>query len=166
MTALTWYLAYSKPRLEQLAQQNLQRQGYQCFLPLIAKQKLIRGKARIVNEPLFGRYLFVRTDPAEGRGLGPVRSTPGMSGLVMFNGQPQQVPDALIDAITRRLTLADSEPQSLFNPGDKVRIVEGSFQGLEAIYAADAAEDRAYLLLDLLGKTNKLSFQLSQLKHA
>ena len=164
MSDLIWYLAYSKPRLEHVAYENLVRQGYECFLPLIAKQKIVRGKLKIVHEPLFGRYLFVRTDAEAGRGLGPVRSTLGMSGLVMFNGQPQKVPDALIEAIQSRISLADPAPQSLFKTGDKVRIIEGSFQGLEAIYEADDAEDRVFLLLDLLGKTNKLSFQISQIK--
>jgi hypothetical protein len=31
-----WYLVYSKPRQELCSLENLERQGFECFLPLIA----------------------------------------------------------------------------------------------------------------------------------
>lgn len=164
MSHLTWYLAYSKPRQEAIAQYNLQRQGYESYLPLITKEKLVRGKPKIVQESLFGRYLFVRTNPDLGKGLGPIRSTLGVQGLVVSTGKPQVVPDELVADIKERLINNESSPEKLFKTGDTVRVTEGAFQGWEAIYQSEDAEDRAWVLLDLLGKTNTLIFKLSQLQ--
>ena len=163
MTSLSvWYLAYSKPRQESLAKEHLERQGFECFFPLISAEKMQKGKLCVVNEPLFPRYLFIKVRP--GMSLSPIRSTMGMNGLVVSNGMPQQVPEELILQIKSRFDERFMKPLSLFNKGDKVQIIEGAFQGLEAIYLESNVENRALLLLDLLGKTNQLEFEINQLK--
>lgn len=53
-----WYLIYTKPRQEKSALQNLEQQGYQCYLPLLPKEKLRQGALALTGEPLFPRYLF------------------------------------------------------------------------------------------------------------
>lgn len=166
MSNLNWYLAYSKPRQEAIAYYNLSRQGYEVFLPLISKQKIIRDIPKTVKESLFGRYIFVRTNPDSGKGLGPIRSTLGIQNLVLFGGAPQIVPDDLIAAIKLRIHENKDAPQKLFSTGDTVRITEGAFQGWEAIYQAEDAEVRALILLEMLGKTNSVSIPLSQLQKA
>lgn len=162
MSQLTWYLVFSKPRQEAVAYEQLTRQGYESYLPVITKQKIVRAKLKVVEEPLFGRYLFVRTDISSGRGLVPVRSTLGVSCLVMFNGQPQVVPDVIIESIRSRLSNAN-EPQKLFKQGEIVRINDGPFQGWEAVYQSEDAEHRAMVLLDMLGKSNRLRFEPHQI---
>ena len=37
-----WYLIHTKVRQERCAQDNLERQGYTCFLPQIRAEKLRR----------------------------------------------------------------------------------------------------------------------------
>ena len=163
MTSLSiWYLGYSKPRQESLAKEHLERQGFECFFPLISTEKMLKGKLCVVNEPLFPRYLFIKVRP--GMSLSPIRSTMGMNGLVVSNGMPQQVQEQLILQIKSRFDERLMKPLSLFNKGDIVQIIEGAFQGLEAIYVESNEENRALLLLDLLGKTNELKFELTQLK--
>ena len=56
----SWYLVHTKIRQEAVALANLQRQGFECFLPLIWVEKLRRGNLQVVQEPLFPRYLFIR----------------------------------------------------------------------------------------------------------
>lgn len=58
----SWYLIHSKPRQEDLALDNLQRQGYECYLPLISIEKLRRKLLVPADEPLFSRYFFIRLD--------------------------------------------------------------------------------------------------------
>ena len=80
-----WYLIYTKPRQEQRALLNLEQQGYECYLPLHAAEKLQRGKLSVVEEPLFPRYLFIQLDTSQtGKSWGPIRSTKGVSHLVAF----------------------------------------------------------------------------------
>lgn len=76
----SWYLVHTKIRQEAVALANLQRQGFECFLPLIWVEKLRRGNLQVVQEPLFPRYLFIRLGMgAESQSWAPIRSTLGVS---------------------------------------------------------------------------------------
>jgi transcriptional antiterminator RfaH len=55
-----WYLIHTKIRQERVALENLDRQGFECFLPTILAEKLRRGALQVMKEPLFPRYLFIR----------------------------------------------------------------------------------------------------------
>jgi transcriptional antiterminator RfaH len=78
-----WYLIHTKPRQELRALENLQRQGYECYLPLLPTEKIQQKLVAIVDEPLFPRYLFIRLDSSQsGKSWTPIRSTLGVSKLV------------------------------------------------------------------------------------
>ena len=156
---LNWYLVYSKPRQEGCALENLERQSFECFLPLIAVEKLRRKLLVVVQEPLFPRYLFIRLDASqEGRSWNPIRSTTGVSRLVTFGQVPAKVDDMLVDAI--RFSVAGAEVrQRHFEPGEVVRINEGPFAGLEAIYQMPDGEARVMVLIDILSKKVSLSIE-------
>ncbi|MCG9029715.1 hypothetical protein LH433_10220 [Laribacter hongkongensis] len=55
-----WCLVHAKPRQETCALENLQRQGFQCYLPTLPSEKLRQGVLAVADEPLFPRYLFIR----------------------------------------------------------------------------------------------------------
>ena len=44
-----------------------------------------------------------------------------------------------------------------FNQGDKVRLMAGPFAGIEAVFDMPRGEDRAQVLLELLGKVQRLT---------
>ena len=159
-STLHWYLGYTKPRQERIALDNLQRQGYECFLPFLKKEVKKQGVMKVVEEPLFPRYLFVKVSNVIGMGFGPLRSTVGMNSLISFNGQPAVIDDGLIEAIKARQALVEVGVQNLFQHGDKVRIVDGAFAGYEGIFEAKDGEGRVLLLLDFLSKKRVLSFNL------
>ncbi len=105
------------------------------------------------TESLFPRYVFIQTDPSV-QSLEPVRSTRGVTTIVRFGGIPAQVPDAVIQQIRARIDLEDGFVRLAapdLAPGTKVRINEGPFSGLDAIFAARQGEDRVRLLLTMLG---------------
>jgi transcriptional antiterminator RfaH len=144
-----WYLIYSKPQQERLALENLERQGYLSYLPLMRNRR--RRKSRYVSivEPMFPRYLFVHLSD-ETDNWGPLRSTVGVVNLVRFGMQAARVPDSLIEMMQGR----DEEGvQTLespdLKPGDQVRIVEGVMAGYEAIFQARTGKERVVLLLQL-----------------
>jgi len=93
-----WYAVYTKARQETVAEENLQRQGFETFLPWITQLRRRRGKWLDVTEPLFPRYLFTRLDPA-GQDIGPIRSTFGVTRLVTFGDRLRAVPETLIESL-------------------------------------------------------------------
>ncbi len=164
-TSMAWFLVRSKPRQEAVAWTNLARQGYESYLPLFATEKLVRRKRTVVQEPMFARYLFVRLDTSgQGQSWSPIRSTVGVSELVCFGSRPARVDAALISTLREREIAQQAAPDALFAAGDSVRITEGAFAGLEAIYQMNDAEGRAMVLLDLLSKPVAMTIDAASLR--
>ena len=155
---MNWYVIHTKPRQEQRALENLARQGYNCYLPLFATEKMQLGAIKVVQEPLFSRYLFICLDThLSGKSWTPIRSTQGVSRLVTFGGEPARIDSELIDALRSQANLTNGEPQRLFKHGDRVQIREGSFNGFEAVYQMSNGENRAMVLIEILSKLVKLT---------
>ena len=149
-----WYLIYTKPRQERIAVDNLERQGFHTYLPLLRQRRRRAGRYTDTVEPLFPRYLFIHLDDQTDN-WAPIRSTLGVTGLVRFGGMPARVPDDLVDSVRDH---ADEKgvfelPPREFKPGDKVRIREGAMAGYEAVFSAPTSKERVILLLEIAGKT-------------
>ena len=153
-----WYAVSCKPRQEAVAEENLLRQGFHTYLPRIRMRQRRRGQWIDAVEVLFPRYIFIRLDP-EQRSTATVRSTRGVVGLVRFGGQPAVVPDAVMDALRQREDAASGMHQDerpLFNKGEPVKLVDGPLAGMEGIFTQQDGDKRVIVLLELLGKANKV----------
>jgi transcriptional antiterminator RfaH len=142
-----------------VAQENLRRQGYHVYLPRVQIQHRRRGRWVSAIEALFPRYVFIRIDPLR-RSTAAVHSTRGVVGLVRFGPEPAVVPDAVMDALIQREDSASGlhlDNLSSICAGDPVKLVDGPLAGMEGIYAEEDGEMRVNVLLELLGKTNKIS---------
>ena len=160
-----WYLVHTKPRLEKCALENLERQNFRCYLPMLATEKLRKGQLTLVDEPLFPRYLFIQlenglTSPS----WSPIRSTKGVSRLVNFGSEPAKVPDALVDALMAHETGLRDKPVALFTPGDRVQVTQGPFAGVEGIYQMTEGERRVMVLIELMSKPVVLPLEPTQLR--
>ena len=147
-----WYAIHSKPRQEERALENLQRQGFESWLPMITLEKVRRGKLTQVVEPMFSRYLFIRLD-TEQSNWSPIRSTLGVSKLVSFGNRPAVISDALIEMLQQ---LPAQPPQRLLQPGQPVKFIDGPLRGLQGIYQQPDGEARAMVLVDLLSKQHTI----------
>ncbi len=153
-----WFAVCSKPRQEAVAEENLVRQGFHVYLPRLRIRRRRRGQWIDSIEVLFPRYLFIRIDPLQ-RNMAPVRSTRGVVGLVRFGGQPAVVPDEVMDALLQCQDPASGlhqENRTPFSAGDRIKLVDGPFAGMEAVFAEQDGEKRVTVLLELLGKSNKV----------
>ncbi|AOE39751.1 transcription/translation regulatory transformer protein RfaH [Pantoea agglomerans] len=146
----SWYLLYCKRGQLLRAKEHLERQEVHCLSPMIALEKIVRGKRTTVSEPLFPNYLFIEFDP-EAIHTTTISSTRGVSHFVRFGTTPATVPSAVIEALETdvpQILLDPETPQS----GDEVVITDGTFEGLRAIFAEPDGETRSILLLNLLNK--------------
>ena len=155
---LSWHLVHTKPRGEARALANLERQGFEVFLPLITLQKVRRGKLTSVTEPMFSRYLFIRTTSIM-QDLSLVRSTLGVIQLVRFGTVPAKVPNDWVEA----MRLQPAVHEKLFHAGDKLLIGNGMLKGLDAIYVQPDGESRAMVLINLLSKPHMVSYETANL---
>lgn len=157
---MRWLLAYTKPRSESLAQEQLLRQGYEVLCPLIRVQKRRRRRWSWLEEPLFPRYVFVGAEDEQA--WAPVRSTLGVTSLVKFGLQYATVSADLIALLQQGNQ--DSLPhRPVFLQGQKVRIIAGPYASLDAIFEMSEGDERATVLLDLLGRQNRIEVAWEQL---
>ncbi len=153
-----WYLVHTKPRQEACALQNLNQQGYDCYLPLLSSEKLLKGQVSKTTEPLFPRYLFIRLDTSNSaKSWSPIRSTRGVSKLVSFGNQPARVADELVELIRARESSGDIEEKRLFKPGETIRVVDGPFAGVEGIFQALDGTQRVMILIELMSKPVRMA---------
>ena len=159
-----WYLVYCKPRQEDVAKTNLERQGYPVYLPVarVARKRL--GRKLVVLEPLFPRYLFIELSAETN--WAPIRSTLGVSNLVRFGGMPARVPADLVAMLQRRDDTEGVQDFTVprFREGDRIRIAAGAMEGYEGIFLARTSRERVAVLLEILGTQAKISVNIDQLE--
>ena len=158
--ARAWYLVQSKPRNETRALENLVRQGYETYLPLMEVERLQRGKLLKKMEPLFPRYLFLHLEEGNDN-WGPIRSTLGVAGLVRFGQAYAVVSDEVMDAVRER---TQDVKKSLFESGDSVRVVSGPLLGLEGVFEISDGEQRSFVLLEFMQKQQRVSVSTADLR--
>ena len=148
-----WYLVHTKPRQEWCALQNLERQGYECYLPTLPAEKLRQGLLTVEGEPLFSRYLFIRLGSGDSaKSWAPIRSTKGVSRLVCFGAEPAKVDDHLVDLLRKREASDQATPERLFQQGERVRMSEAPFADIEGIYQMADGERRVMVLIEILSR--------------
>lgn len=161
-----WFLIYCKPRQEALAGRNLGRQGYEVYLPLLRQRRRGNANAGWCVAPMFPRYLFIHLD-RESDNWKPIRSTIGVSRLVVFGDVPARVPDAFLDALRAQAGengIHESD-RCGFVAGETVVIVGGPMAGYEAVFKARTAKERVVLLLEIAGRKVAVSVRSDDVAH-
>lgn len=161
-----WYLVTTKPKQDDIAEQNLVAQGYEVYRPLCRMVKKTRGKPVERTESLFPRYLFVQLDHIA-QDWSPIRSTKGVMQMVRFGAYPAKITDDLIDAIKQQeqAALKGAAPAQ-YKKGDKLRVESGAFYGLDAIFENYDSDQRIIVLMNILGQQQKVVMQAEQLEKA
>ena len=117
---MRWHVIYTKPRREEIARNNLEKQCYECYLPLRTLEKLSRRRRVHTSEPLFNRYLFIRLDESsEGPSRAPIRPTLGVSHFLRFGDQPARVEDGLIQHMRRHEHTLGQQGKPLYQWGTR-----------------------------------------------
>ncbi|WVH08979.1 MAG: Transcriptional activator RfaH [Fluviibacter phosphoraccumulans EoVTN8] len=160
--ARAWYLVQSKPRNEARAVENLVRQGYETYLPLMEVERLQRGKLLKKMEPLFPRYLFLHLEEGNDN-WGPIRSTLGVAGLVRFGQAYAVVSNEVMEAVRER---TQDIRKTFFESGDNIRVVSGPLLGLEGVFEIANGEQRSFVLLEFMQKQQRVSVSTADLRAA
>ena len=147
-----WYLIKVKPRQEKIAKQNLENQDYEVFCP-IAK---LNNKLVV----LFPGYLFIQLNDKT-QNWSPINSTKGVSHFVKFGLNFAKAPNSVIEFIKTNQHITADKLNNLnkFKPGDKVQISDGAFKNCAAIFKCYKSDERAIILMNLLGYKQSLSIK-------
>mgnify|MGYP005742402427 CR=1 FL=1 len=152
-----WYVAQVKPNGFARAEANLDRQGFETFMPLRRKTVRQARQMREVLRPVFPGYLFIKfgSKRADWR---KINSTFGVSKLISFEaGKPVPVPDALMAGLHARCDDHQIlQPFDDLQTGASVRMLSGPFADFVGEVEGMVANDCVRLLFELMGQTTRV----------
>jgi transcriptional antiterminator RfaH len=149
-----WCVAHTQPHAEAKATTHLRRQGFEIYFPRYLKRRHHARKIETVAAPLFPRYVFIAVDTAAQRWRS-ICSTVGVATLVCNGEKPAVVPTGVLEALRSREDtsgLIKLESRPAFQPGDRVRVLDGAFSSCLGLFEGMAERERIEILLDLLGR--------------
>lgn len=116
-----WFALYTKPRWEKKVNKVLELKGIESWCPIRKVTKQWSDRKKIVEEPLFTSYIFVRIADTERTN---VLMTDGIINFVYYVGKPAVIRDEEIDIIKKYLseTQATISVQSLSSLDENTRI--------------------------------------------
>jgi len=140
------FIIFTKPREEQRARENLERQGFEVFLPLCREGKLS-------TKPLFPRYLFVYPGILH---WGKIKNTFGVCYIIKNDNTPSEIPEEVITEIKSRIGAdgiirLEAKPERTFKKNQKIRIMTGKYADLDGLFVA-REKDRITALISMMGR--------------
>mgnify|MGYP001192053011 FL=1 len=149
-----WFLIYTKPHQEERAKENLENQGNEVFLPMIASEKTKQTHSFSLK-PMFPRYLFTKFI-VENNNWTHIKSTRGVSDIVVFGKNLTKVPNSVIDYLKSKVDDNDvlklQTTRKTFQKGDELIIRQGVFHGKDATFLSMSGKERVRVLLSLMNR--------------
>ena len=159
-----WFILQFKSNSHHLAAKNLNRQGFETFLPL--HETTSRRLSRFINtsKPLFPGYMFIKFDRAESD-WHKINSTYGVSRLITFNSILKSIPSTFIDSLMMRYDLSGKLlPMQKLKKSDQVKILKGPFANFIATVETYETDQRILILIDLMGRKTKTQASVEDLQ--
>jgi transcriptional antiterminator RfaH len=162
-----WYCVQTKVGSEELAKRNLDRQGFETYLPMTPAD-LRKQRATLKElEPLFKSYLFLHLSEQVGD-WSPIKNTIGVLRLVRFAGYPARVQDHEIRALKELEGQNGVHVMTQFEyqKGDKVMVRSGgTFEYWQGVFQKSAGQ-RVWILMDILGRETEVQMLRREIEPA
>jgi len=158
-----WLAIYSRPRWEKKVNQLLQEKGIESYCPLNKVTRKWSDRIKIVEEPLFKSYVFVKVKDEDRT---EVRMTPGVINFVYWEGKPAVIKEKEINAIRRFLNEYENvEVQSMdLKVHQRVKVTmgplmdhEGEVLSLQRKAVKVAIDSLGYILVAYIDRTKLTS---------
>jgi len=144
-----WLAVYTRPRWEKKVNQLLAEKGLESYCPLNKVRRKWSDRVKIVEEPLFKSYVFVKVTDED---RSTVRMTNGAVNFVYWNGKPAVIREKEINAIKRFLNEYENvEARKVeLSVNQRVRITNGTLMDQEG-KVLDVRHKMAKVAIDSLG---------------
>ncbi len=163
--SLKWYAVYTRPRWEKKVNGLLLQKGIEAYCPLNKVRRKWSDRIKIVEEPLFKSYVFVKINDED---LTSVRMTNGIVNFVYWNGKPAVIKEKEIQTIKRFLDEYENVEVMKMElaEGDRVQVIAGPMMDKEGKIlevknktAKVCIDSLGYMLIAYIDKTKLLPVQ-------
>jgi transcription termination/antitermination protein NusG len=146
-----WYALRTRPRLEKLAATHLREKGYEEHLPLYTSRRTWSDRIKIIELPLFPRYMFCKFDVQDRL---PILIAPGVQSIVGIGKTPTAMSEAEILSIQKvGVSGLHYKPWPFLQAGHSVSVERGPLAGLEGTVIEVKSNWRLILSLPLLQRS-------------
>ncbi|TDO25700.1 UpxY family transcription antiterminator [Sediminibacterium goheungense] len=153
-----WFALYTKPRWEKKIDSVLLRKGIESWCPLQKVERQWSDRKKIIEDPLFKSYVFVRITPDERT---KVLMTDGVLNFVHYLGKPAVIKDEEVETIKKYLAEKDASIAILSEEGFqnemKIKVNHGVFMGNEGTVIR-GGKKKVYVKLESLGQVMVVEF--------
>ena len=159
-----WFVLHFKPNSHNQAVKNLNRQGFETFLPLYSATSRIASRFISSAQPLFPGYMFVKFDKTKSD-WHKINNTYGVSRIITFNSILKPIPTTFVNNLMKRYDLLGNLlPVKEYKKGDQVKVLNGPFANFIATVETYETDQRIWVLMDLMGRKAKIHTPLNALK--
>jgi transcriptional antiterminator NusG len=157
-----WYAIWTRSRHEQVVREQLERKGYEAFLPTIPKWSRWKDRKKKIDWPLFPGYCFARFDTRERL---PILKCTGVVSIVSFDGEIVPIPDFEIEGI-RRVVQSELQfdPCPFIREGTMVEVTHGPLKGVVGKLLRKGSHARLVLAVDLIGQAVSVEVDAADVK--
>jgi len=150
----TWIVVATHVNREHFAMENLGRQNYVVYCPMVRKHIRHARRAYDARRPLFPGYIFVQAVTQSWRSIS---GTLGVRSIVQNGDTLAFLPSGFVESLkAREIGGVISGLVAPFKQGQLVAINGGKFDGLVGRIVEIRERDRIMLLLNLLNQQTKV----------
>ena len=154
-----WFIIQIKPNSYNIAIQNLERQGFEIFLPKMEITQRQKKLFIVKSVYVFPGYMFVSFEPYVITWT-KINSTYGVSKILTFNKKPAVISSDLILELKNRYEINNNPRQKeKLQKGDSIKFYAGPFADLIAKVENVDEKNRIWILLEAMGGYQRLKLQ-------
>ena len=160
---MNWYLIKTKPNAHIIASENLKRQNFMIFLPLVFKTSKKNKKFESKTSPLFPGYLFIGST-TEILSWKSINATRGVSNAVTLDGKYRPVNSNVVEELKNRCDEKGIiKSQEKFMVGDNAKIQKGPLSEFIGQIEYIESTERIWMLIQLMNQKTRIQIALSDI---
>ncbi|OGH66360.1 MAG: transcription termination/antitermination protein NusG [Candidatus Magasanikbacteria bacterium RIFCSPHIGHO2_02_FULL_41_13] len=168
-----WYVLHTYSGYEENVKRNLEQRvesfdmADKIFAVLVPKERKIKiknGKRTTVEEKIFPGYILVEMIVTDDSWY-VVRNTPNVTGFVGSGTTPTPIDQKEVEALQKRMGVAEPTHKIDLSTDDSVQIVDGPFKNFEGkVSNVDDTRGKVKVLVNMFGRETPVELDALQVR--
>jgi transcriptional antiterminator NusG len=167
-----WYVIHTYSGYEDNVARNLRQRIesmdmqdviFDVMVPVEKKIKIKAGKRTTVEEKIYPGYVLVEMIVTDASWY-VVRNTPNVTGFIGLGTTPTPVDPAEIEALKKRMGMAEPKYKIDVKSGDAVKIIDGPFKDFDGkVDEVDEEKGKIKVLVSIFGRETPVELDFLQI---
>ncbi|NOZ85920.1 MAG: transcription termination/antitermination protein NusG [Deltaproteobacteria bacterium] len=152
--------------LDRVKSAGLQDKFGEILIPMENVVEMVKGQKKTSSRKFFPGYILVQMNLTN-ETWHLVKNTPKITGFVGNSTNPPAISDKEVAKITSQISEGELKPKPkvLFEEGEKVRVVDGPFQGFSGtVDAVNQEKGKLRVLVSIFGRATPVELDFIQVQ--